>query len=193
MAEQQNAGAPFRIIEIRNNLKNKASQEEGISPKEAIEQAEQAISAMAEEYDGRLQADIDRLRELAAMVPDQSHDEWGAPMLRLVHDMEGQAGIFNYEVMSFISGSLGRVLEHAPPDHAKFVPTVEAHCDALFLVYKQKIRGDGGSAGRALLRGLKATADTCVPPVVDRRAQLREQQEREAAERGEATGAGERR
>ncbi|MBV6631688.1 MAG: hypothetical protein KI792_01500 [Alphaproteobacteria bacterium] len=193
MAEENNAGAPFRIIEIRNNLKNKASQEEGISPKEAIEEAEQRIAVMAEEYDGRLQADIDRLRELAVQVTTGPHDEWGPPLLRLVHDMEGQAGIFNYEVMSFISGSLGRVLEHAPPDHAKFIPTIEAHCDALFLVYKQKIRGDGGSAGRALLRGLKATADTCVPPVVDRRAQLREQQEREAAAGGKAAEGGDRR
>ena len=172
-------GAPFRIIEIRNNLKNKASQNEGISPKEAIEQAEARIAELAEEYDTRLRDDVEKLRGLAAAVPRDPVDDWHKDLLRLVHDMEGQAGIFNYEVISFIAGSLGRVLEHAPTDHAKFIPTIEAHCDAVFLVYNQKIRGDGGSAGKALIRGLKATADTCVPAPVDRRAQLREQQARQ--------------
>jgi hypothetical protein len=176
-----NSGFPFRIIEIRNNLKNKASQKKGISPKEAIERAEALIADMAEEYDTRLKDDIDQLRTLSAKVGSDPVTEWQPQLLRLVHDMEGQAGIFGFEVISFISGSLGRVLEHAPTDHPKYIPTIEAHCDAVFLVYNQKIRGDGGSAGRALVRGLKATADTCVPAVVDRRAKMREQQEREAA------------
>ncbi|MEO0392490.1 MAG: hypothetical protein AAF213_04490 [Pseudomonadota bacterium] len=173
------AGAPFRIIEIRNNLKNKASQEEGLSPKEAIEAAEARIAELSEEYDTRLHDDVERLRELAAAVPKEDINSWHKDLLRLVHDMEGQAGIFNYEVISFIAGSLGRVLEHAPTDHPKFIPTIEAHCDGVFLVYNQKIRGDGGSAGKALVRGLKATADTCVPPPVDRRAQMREQEARD--------------
>ena len=167
------SGFPFRIIEIRNNLKNKASQNKGISPKQAIERAEARIANLAEEYDTRLRDDIDRLRELAADVPKKPLDEWHKDLLRLVHDMEGQAGIFNYEVISFIAGSLGRVLEHAPTDHPKFTATIEAHCDGIFLVYNQKIRGDGGAAGKSLVRGLKATADKCVPPPVDRRAQQR--------------------
>jgi len=185
MTDSNGGTATFKIIEVRNNLRNKAKQGEGISPKDAIEQAEHRLTVMAEEYDGRLQNDIENLRKLSAQVESDPVAVWLAPMTRLVHDMEGQAGIFNYEMLSFICGSLGRVLKQAPSDHVKFVPTVEAHCDAVFLVYQQKIRGEGGSEGRALLRGLKATADTCVPAVVDRRAQLREQQEA-AAKAGKA-------
>ena len=164
-----NAGAPFRIIEVRNNLKNKATRGEGVSPKQAIEQAESRLMDLAEEYDDRLKNDMEQLRVQSARIGVDPVDDWADIMLRLVHDMEGQAGIFNYEMISFICGSLGRVLKNAPHDHPKFVATIEAHCDAIFLVYNQKIRGDGGNEGRTLLRGLKATADTCVPPVRDRR------------------------
>ncbi|HCI46983.1 MAG TPA: hypothetical protein DFI00_06800 [Rhodospirillaceae bacterium] len=181
-------GHPFRIIEVRNNLKNKASRQEGISPKEAIEKAEARVADLAEEYDTRLKDDIEQLRELSSQISTQPVETWQKPLLRLVHDMEGQAGVFGFEIISFVSGSAGRVLEHAPPDHPKYLATIEAHCDAIFLVYNQKIRGDGGSAGRALVRGLKATADTCVPPAHDRRAQLRQQQEREAAAGGNDSG-----
>lgn len=162
--QQRGPGAPFRFIEVRNNLKAKASQGTGMPADEAVSAAESRIGKMSGEYDERLAAQILSIRQIVQRAVDlheaggEDDGAWVPELHRLSHDLEGQAGIFDYEVLSFISASLNRVLTGSTIESPKFVATIQAHCDALALVHSQRITGDGGPEGRRLITGLRATA-----------------------------------
>lgn len=149
---------PFRVIEVRNNLKAKAKQGNGMTPEAAIRGAEKRLQSMAVNYDDRLKNDLDRVRVLIDDAPNAVTNEWIPELLRLSHDLEGQAGVFNFVLISFICSSLSSILRMGDPGHPKFVASLQAHGDALMLVFHDRIMGEGGAGGRQLVEGLRATA-----------------------------------
>ena len=150
--------APFRVIEVRNNLKAKAKQGNGVAPEQAIRAAEKRLQSMAVSYDDRLRTDLDRVRDLINNAEKAENLDWLPELVRLSHDLEGQAGVFNFVLISFICSSLSAVLKMGDPKHAKFIATLHAHGDALTLVFHDRIMGDGGPGGRQLIEGLRATS-----------------------------------
>jgi len=162
-AQTENSGQmPFRVIEVRNNLKAKAKQGNGVSPEDAIRSAEKRLQSMSQNYEERLKKDLDRLRELVHLAEngvDAGGDTgWLGELLRLSHDIEGQAGVFNFVLISFICSSLSSILKLGDTAHPKFIPALQAHADALVLVHHDRIMGDGGAGGRQLVDGLRASA-----------------------------------
>jgi hypothetical protein len=149
---------PFRVIEVRNNLKAKAKQGNGITPEQAIRAAEKRIQSISVSYDNQIKNELDQIHDLMRDAEKGENKEWLPKLVRLSHDLEGQAGVFNFILISFVCSSLSALLKMGDPDHPKFIATLHAHGDALTLIFQDRIMGDGGPGGRQLIEGLRATS-----------------------------------
>ena len=78
---------------------------------------------------------------------------------KIAHDMKGQGGSFGFPLMSEVAKSLGQFCRHAPNPSADCLAAVAAHLDAMRTVMAEDLRGDIGSAGRALLAALPDVSD----------------------------------
>ncbi|NIA71025.1 response regulator [Pelagibius litoralis] len=87
---------------------------------------------------------------------------------QIAHELRGQGGIFDYPLIT----AFGKSLYEATIDtNAKITENrlmlVEAHIDAIRLVFTEKVRGKGGEVGGALLKDIeKAVKKYSEPPKV---------------------------
>ena len=75
---------------------------------------------------------------------------------QIAHELRGQGGIFDYPLIS----AFGKTLYEATIDtsakiSAHRLELIEAHIDAIRLVFTQKVRGHGGDVGAALLKDIE--------------------------------------
>jgi CheY-like chemotaxis protein len=74
----------------------------------------------------------------------------------VAHELRGQGGIFDYPLIS----AFGKTLYEATTDSnaeasEKRLKLLEAHIDAIRLVFTKQVRGDGGEVGAALLKDIE--------------------------------------
>ncbi len=151
---------------------NAVNTEVAIDP-EIIAVAEERIQDMAGDYSDWMSKALDRMStaHAALVVPggppgeddEEGEDEEELTMLgnrrflgeisRTAHELRGQGGIFGYPLIT----SLGRSLFETTKDQQKDVTAnrltlIGAHIDAIRTVFANRIRGEGGEIGRALLK-----------------------------------------
>ena len=151
---------------------NAVNTEVAIDP-ELIAVAEERIQDMAGDYSDWMSKALDRMStaHAALVVPggppgeddEEGEDEEELTMLgnrrflgeisRTAHELRGQGGIFGYPLIT----SLGRSLFETTKDQQKEVTAnrltlIGAHIDAIRTVFANRIRGEGGEIGRALLK-----------------------------------------
>ncbi len=78
---------------------------------------------------------------------------------RIAHELRGQSGTFDYKLIT----SFGKSLYQATMDPEMKITEgrmdlMEAHIDAIRNVFRNRITGDGGQVGRALLREIEDVA-----------------------------------
>ena len=75
---------------------------------------------------------------------------------QIAHELRGQGGIFDYPLIT----AFGKTLFEATSDITAEVTEnrlklMEAHIDALRLVFSKQIKGNGGDVGMALMKDIK--------------------------------------
>jgi len=129
---------------------------------EVLEQAEQVIVGMTDNYLEWVERDLESLdvafRKLEA-EPDKA-DEHVKAIFGISHDVKGQGGSFGYLLMTAIGNELCRFIEAreesiGPGD----VEVIRLHIDAMKVVIGDRLRGDGGDRGESLLIGLQQVID----------------------------------
>ena len=111
---------------------------------QALARAEAALARLGQDYPHWVEADLARAR--ACLGPPADPDR----LYRLAHDIKGQAGTFDYPLVSTIAARLCAALQAATPEPER----VLRHLDAMAEVIARRLRGDGGEAGRQLLSRL---------------------------------------
>jgi len=125
---------------------------------EALKRAEAALAALEHRYIEWAEADCARLDAAwTAWAADPSHDAVGLrPVFSVAHDMKGQAATFGYPLVGALGNRLCREIDAAGADRPD--PERQARLAALVAAIGQAIRerlsGDGGAAGAALLARL---------------------------------------
>lgn len=76
--------------------------------------------------------------------------------IKLAHDFKGQASSFGYPLVARIAETLGLLGKYNLLAEDKAKPVVEAHVEAIRRVLADKIEGDGGVIGAAIIEGLQA-------------------------------------
>ncbi|MBM3952256.1 MAG: Hpt domain-containing protein [Rhodospirillales bacterium] len=149
----------LEIINPPNTLKTKVKKggPGAINPA-MLEKAEQVLAGLSDSYLEWVQQDLKNIssafEELKAGRGDQK--ETLDRIFRISHDMKGQGGSFGYNLVTSVGNELCRMIEKFPatitPAH---IDAIGVHIDSLKLIVAQKMKGDAGSAGAAMLAGLQ--------------------------------------
>lgn len=123
---------------------------------DVLEKAEQVIAGMADSYIEWAGEDIGRLSEaLAALSRSGGDMEKLRPIFQIAHDMKGQGGSFGYQLITVIGDKLCRFVEALEKVDGAELEVIRIHVDSMQLVITKRIKGDGGTDGATLLKGLE--------------------------------------
>ncbi|OHC80619.1 MAG: hypothetical protein A3G73_02845 [Rhodospirillales bacterium RIFCSPLOWO2_12_FULL_67_15] len=123
-----------------------------------LEKAEQVLAGLSDSYLDWVQEDLKNIsaafEELKAGKGDQT--KILGDIFRISHDVKGQGGSFGYNLMTAVGNELCRMLEKLPsPIGPAHVEAIGVHVDSMKLIIAQKMKGDAGQAGAAILAGLQ--------------------------------------
>lgn len=155
MARQQ----PIELFMPPNMLKAKVGGTFVGLDMAAINRAETAMEALKSEFAGWAREDLTKLvvaRETFAGRPDPASR---AGLLRAAHDMKGQAATFNYPLIARVAGSLSRLIHDLPPEAEVPLSLVDAHVNAIHVVYRDKVMDLSNKMALALAKELEARVD----------------------------------
>jgi len=150
-------------FEFTNRLAGKVGgQPAGELPKldiEVLNKVQEKIQEMSGDYSTWVVDEIRKLDEALHKVrePGANLRVLIARINRGAHEMRGQGGIFGYPLITEFSKSLFLTTNknmQAISDNE--YELLKAHIDAIKVVIAEKVEGDGGETGRALLAGIAA-------------------------------------
>jgi len=132
-----------------------------------IQAAESRIQSMVGDYTDWVARYLDRMnRSLSVLISVSGKDQEAtnaanrkpiAEINRIAHELRGQGGIFGYPLITALAKSLYKTTS----DPLLLVTEerrelIAAHIDAIRTVFRDKISGNGGEVGSALLREISA-------------------------------------
>ncbi len=120
----------------------------------ALARAEAALKSLASQFDGWLQAEIDRLDAARAAVGPALTDESARSLYGCAHDLKGLGGTYQYPIVSRIAGSLSRLLSRLAA--AAPLALVDAHIQAIHRMVDEHLRTDEDEAACAVAKALEA-------------------------------------
>ncbi|PHZ83323.1 hypothetical protein [Paremcibacter congregatus] len=153
-----------RYYRLKNKLKEKTL---GLAPRgddeisfdeDILAQATAALEDMAEDYPDWVSTLIDQLADVHRRCVDTP--EQRVPLFEqlhsIAHDMRGQGGTFGYQLISDFADGLYAFTDKSTSTSDNHVEVIKAHIDAMRVVIKQRISGDGGEVGSEIKAGLEA-------------------------------------
>ncbi|MGB0670813.1 MAG: response regulator [Rhodospirillales bacterium] len=129
----------------------------GTLPANLLEEAESSLKrAQLDFTDWALNylADLSNLCAEALLIEGRRAHHFEKINL-LAHELRGQGGTFGYPLVSMFGKSLYDITLEGCREDNNAVEIVKAHIDAMRAVLREKISGDGGDIGRALMKGLR--------------------------------------
>ena len=151
-----------RLYKIKNKLREKSAglgkltQEDVTFDKAALDAAMQNLNEMSEEYPDWVSNFIDKLSEAHRRCvdsPDQRRKYYKTINI-IAHDMKGQGGTFGYELITEFSNALYRFTEIGAGFSDNHIEIIKSHIDAMRVVIKDRVEGDGGEIGAELKKSL---------------------------------------
>jgi chemotaxis protein histidine kinase CheA len=146
-----------QIVNPPNPLRNKVSGSGPIS-QEMLKRAEGAVEALAAQFNTLLESDLDRLSELVdlgAREPSRRMDVV-KQIFDIAHDLRGQAGTFNYPLITRVGTSLCRFTEGLDACGERELEVIRLHIEAMQAILASSLRGDGDDVGKQIAHGLEA-------------------------------------
>ncbi len=128
----------------------------GEMPTELLEQAEQQLERAALDFSKWALEYLSKLSDLcteALMEPGRRSRHF-SEMHELALELRGQGGTFGYPLVSQIGKMLFDMTIEGCREDDNAVEIVKCHIDAMRAVLREKVSGDGGDVGRAVIKGL---------------------------------------
>jgi CheY-like chemotaxis protein len=126
------------------------------------------FSIVAEQFRARLGQQLNDLNQLIASLPHQVGHVSGTwiNIIRIFHFVKGQAGMFDYGLVTAIAElgqhllrAIERDFDAAPKIHHQLQRPLCALATAMSLVLESDLRGDGGAVGQRLLDKLRSVSE----------------------------------
>ncbi len=147
---------------LNNRLKEKvgggAGSEPGELPTDILLEAEEQLERSVADFADWARDYLKQLSQLCEKA--LSHVDGRVKVFEdinlLAHELRGQGGTFGYPLISQFGKSLYRSTREGCGKEDSDVEIVKAHIDSMRAVLRDKVVGDGGEIGQALLAGLEA-------------------------------------
>ncbi len=123
-----------------------------------IEAAQERIKKLVGDYADWAKRYIDSMAgSLKALEvdgwPEAGNAKHIANINRIAHELRGQSGTFDYQLVTAFGKSLYKATLDSDMEITEDrLKLVEAHIDAIRTVFRNRVQGDGGQVGKALLR-----------------------------------------
>ena len=149
---------------LPNRLKEKAggvAGEPGVMPTKLLKEAENKLERAALDF---TQLALGYLKQMSrhceeAVKQEGSRAQQFQAINLLAHELRGQGGTFGYPLISTFGKMLYDITGAGCRKEDTAVEIVKSHMDVMRAVIRDKVAGDGGEIGRALLQSLKAAVD----------------------------------
>ena len=143
-----------QIITPPNLLRQKVSGSGPIS-QEMIERADHALEGLSEQFDNLMAGEIEKLGELHRKgVEDPARRiELVREIFEVAHDLRGQAGTFDYPLISRVGTSLCHFTDGMERCDERELEVIRIHINAMQAVLASSLRGDGGAVGQEIASG----------------------------------------
>lgn len=127
----------------------------GLDPREAIKRANAAVDAVAKEFEGMLDGELDEIDALMAKYKTDKTQENLDAIFSRIHNLRGQGTTLGYPLLTRIGTSFCRYL--IDRDQAKAVNTslIEQHLQALRIVLKERRANEGDAVSKQVAEALE--------------------------------------
>lgn len=157
------AGVKVRFYRSKNRLKEKAAglgmdSNAGIDfDDDLMLAAEEALNELSEDYPDWVMSVIDELFEIHRRCVDDEVSRKGyfERINSVAHDMKGQGGTFGYQLITDFAEGLYDFTAKGSGLSDSHVEIIKAHIDAMRVVIRERVEGDGGEIGSELKKGLQ--------------------------------------
>jgi CheY-like chemotaxis protein len=153
---------------LPNALKEKAGGVGRSDPLELplglLEEAEAQLKRDAVGFDHWAQEYLVQLSQLCTEALEKQGDrsKYFHEINLLAHELRGQGGTFGYALITTFGKMLYDCTYEGCRQDDNAVEVVKAHIDAMRAVLRDKVKGDGGDVGRALILSLEEAVDRCL-------------------------------
>ena len=150
-----------QLITPPNTLKDKVGTGgPGAVDLDVLERAEQVIADLAGNYLEWVEEDLVKIQKALEDLKAAGGDHKAEldRVFQIAHDMKGQGGSFGYQLMTVVGNQLCRFIEPLETVGPGEIEVIKLHIDTMSLIIAQRMEGDGGKAGEALLAGLEKVA-----------------------------------
>ncbi len=126
-----------------------------------LREAEAAIEQLRPAFEVEM---VRGVRALAATwskcTANPTPDERGE-LFRLSHDLKGQGGSFGFDLLTDVAASLCRLLHRLDTSEPTVLQrsAIDLHVRAMEAIAQKKVRGDGGTLGRQLVKEIAALSE----------------------------------
>jgi hypothetical protein len=146
-----------QIINPPNLLRERVTGSGPISA-EMLARAEAAVESLSAQFSELLASEIGQLGSLHAESVGASTArrlEIAKAIFEITHDLRGQAGTFDYPLITRIGSSLCRFTENLTDCDERCFEVIRVHIEAMVAVLHNALHGDGGPLGDAIASGLE--------------------------------------
>jgi CheY-like chemotaxis protein len=125
-------------------------------PMDLLQEAEEQLERAALDFTTWAQDYLKRLLDICvdALLEESERSKYFAEINLLALELRGQGGTFGYPLIFTLGKMLYDATVEGCPKDNNAVEIVKAHIDAMRAVLREKISGEGGEVGRALLESL---------------------------------------
>ena len=106
----------------------------------AVKRAEAAMETLKEEFSDWIAIDIKKLGEAYDAFVASSNRDTRNDLFRAGHDLKGQAATFEFPLISRVASSLSKLIDTFDADEPLPLPIVDAHVNAIRVIYRDKIK-----------------------------------------------------
>ena len=150
---------PIELFMPPNMLKAKVGGGPGGPDMAAMKRAEEAMAALESEFSDWIAIDVMALADARQRYSETPDAAARGALLRIAHDIKGQAPTFNYPLIARVAGSLSRMIGELPSDARIPLHLVDAHVNAIMVIHKNKMQDTSNRTAQALLAELDARVD----------------------------------
>lgn len=150
---------PIELFMPPNMLKAKVGGGLGGMDMAAMKRAEAAMDTLKSEFGDWMASDVKALADARTLHARQPGTEGRQALMRAAHDLKGNAPTFQFPLIARVAGSLSRLIGELPAGVALPPPLVDAHVNAVMVIYKQNIRTSEDKIAQTLCAELDARVD----------------------------------